>query len=467
MDDDIATDAIFYFEAGNNHLTEKAWAQAEVCYRQALTLQNNLAEVYANLAFVLEAQNRKGEAQLAYAQAFKLQADNTQITLNYAGLLSETKQFNTAESLYLQILSVEDNPQAWSSLGVLYARTHNTSAAMECYARAIALAPDYANPKFNRSYLQLLHGNLIDGWQDFEHRSSYNMLTSQMTCPRWQGESLAGKSIFVGCEAGYGDTLQFCRYLPMLKQQGAAQVTLLCYPTLKPLFSSLAGIDHLYAMGEDIPNLDWAYWTPLLSLPHIFKTDLETIPNNIPYLSVSAEKKQSWAKRLATTKPRIGLVWQGSQRHENDTDRSISVIKLLEPLLNRTEVHWISLQKPLTQQDHVQMTTWNIQHLGDDIIDFSDTAAIISQLDLLITVDTAVAHVAGALGVRCWLMLPAYQVDWRWLLARQDSPWYPSLRLFRQSQAGLWSDVVEAIAFELNKFLSTQTKVITHLPLVD
>jgi Tetratricopeptide repeat len=410
--------------------------------------------VHANLAFALEAQAKKAEAQQAYAEALRLQPANTQIMLNYARLLAEIKQFDLAEKLYLQIVDTAENAQAWSNLGVLYARTHNTPAALECYARAIKLAPDYATTRFNRSYLHLLHGDFAQGWQDFEHRNWYAALAQQITYPRWQGEPLTGKTIFIGCEAGYGDMLQFCRYVPMLKQRGAAEIIFLCYPALKPLLATLIGVDKLYAVGEDFPDIECDYWTPLLSLPRIFNTQLDNIPANIPYLGVNPAKQNSWSQHQIAGKPRIGLVWQGSPRHENDLDRSMASLAQLSPLLQRTDIHWLSLQKPLSAQDQTEIKRWNVQHLGDDILDFADSAAIISQLDLLICVDTAVAHLAGALGIPCWIMLPAYQPDWRWLLDRQDSPWYPSVRLFRQSQAGEWASVVEEIALQLAAFIA-------------
>ncbi len=444
------------FSTGNTFLAQKDWLQAEHHYRQALQIAPALAEVHANLAFVLEAQTKKAEAQLAYAEALRLQPANTQIMLNYARLLAEIKQFEYAEKLYLQIIATEENAQAWSNLGVLYARTHQAAAAMDCYARAIALAPDYATARFNRSYLHLLDGDFAQGWQDFEHRNWYTALAQQITYPRWQGESLTGKTIFVGCEAGYGDMLQFCRYVPMLKQRGAAEIIFLCYPALKPLFATLDGVDKLYAVGEDFPDIECDYWTPLLSLPRIFNTQLDNIPAAIPYLGVDPAKQHSWSPRLAADKPRIGLVWQGSRRHENDLDRSITSLAWLSPLLQRTDIHWLSLQKPLSAEDQTMLTRWNVQHLGDDIVDFADSAAIISQLDLLLCVDTAVAHLAGALGIPCWIMLPAYQPDWRWLSARQDSPWYPSVRLFRQNQEGEWASVVEEIALQLAALISKQ-----------
>jgi hypothetical protein len=258
---------------------------------------------------------------------------------------------------------------------------------------------------------------------------------------------LAGKALLVVQEAGHGDMIQFCRYLPQLKAAGPARLDLVCPPALRDLFASLAGVDALVPPGDKIARRAYDYWVAPLSLPHLCATRLDSIPAPIPYLHASAERLARWAPRLAGDGLRVGLAWKGNPAYENDADRSLPSLDLLAPLASVAGVRFISLQKGAGEDEARRApAALPLLHLGAEIADFADSAAIVAQLDLIVSVDTALAHLAGALGRPCWVMLPDYKTDWRWLVDRSDSPWYPrQLRLFRQRGTGGWPPVVEEI----------------------
>jgi hypothetical protein len=229
---------------------------------------------------------------------------------------------------------------------------------------------------------------------------------------------------------------------------GAASLTLLCHPGLKRLFATLAGVDEVLSLADAVPAAGWDFWTPPMSLPYFCRTRLHSIPAPIPYLAAEPQRLARWRTLLPASALRVGLVWRGNPRFENDADRSLPSLELLVPLAKVAGVSFVSLQKgPGEDEARCPPAGLELLALGDAIGDFADTAAIISQFDLLISVDTAVAHLAGALGTPCWLLLPDYRTDWRWLTGRSDSPWYPqTMRLFRQPAGAGWPPVVAAVA---------------------
>jgi len=340
---------------------------------------------------------------------------------------------------------------------VLYARQKRETEAEQCYRTAMSIDADHLASRFNLSYLLLRHGHYEEGWGCLEARRWYAPLEDKLPCRRWRGESLHGKSLLIAYEAGHGDMIQFVRYAQVLRRHAPASIDLLCHPALKSLFSGQCGIDHVHAFNEDIPIRDWDFWSPPLSLPYYCHTRLETIPNTIPYLKASAEKIATWAPRIPCGRFRVGLVWKGNTGFENDADRSLPALDLLTPLGEIGEVRFIGLQKGAGENEVPSAASHALDliNLGPQLQDFSDTAAVISQLDLVISVDTAVAHLAGALGVRSWIMLPDHMTDWRWLTDRDDSPWYPGVvRLFRQTAAGCWKDVVIRLRQALSELIS-------------
>ncbi|MEO6855921.1 MAG: tetratricopeptide repeat-containing glycosyltransferase family protein [Rhodoferax sp.] len=444
----LPTAEALFFE-GTQRLTAGDAAGAESCLRQAIALAPTLAEAHANLGLALEARGALAEAADCYRTAIAHNPTLPQTWVNLAGVLLLLRQLDDAEVACAQALRLRrDDPDTWCNLGAVYARMGLELESEEACREAIALDPQHAKARFNLAYLLLRQGQWEEGWAQFEWRDWYAALARQLHCPRWRGEPLAGRSVLVGFEAGHGDMLQFGRYCAELKARGAGHVTLLCHPPLKRLLATLPGVDALVGFDEDVPPTDC--WTPLLSLPALCQTRLDTVPATLPYLRAEPALVAAWAPHLPTQALRVGLVWKGNPRFENDAERSLPHLATLQPLAAVPGIAFISLQKGAGEDES---TPWLTTALGPQIHDFADTAAIVDQLDLLISVDTAVAHLAGALNKPCWVLLPDYLPDWRWLKERSDSPWYPgAVRLFRQPAGGGWGPVIEEVAAALGAF---------------
>ena len=448
-------DAEQLFYEGTRRMAEGDAASAEDCFRQALELAHDFPEAHANLALLLDGQARQKEAEAHYRRAAELAPAQAQNHLNFGAMLAGQKRFAEAEAAYLQAL--ESDPQstaAWSNYGVLLACQQREAEAEQCYRTAMRLDPDYRRAPFNLAYLLLRQGRYEEGWACLEKRDWYDSLARHFAFPRWQGEPLAGKSLLIAFEVGHGDMIQFCRYAALAKAGGATRVDILCHPGLKSLFATLAGADAVHAFDEALPVSDWDYWTLPLSLPFHFNTRLESIPTDLPYLFADPERSQHWAAILSGSSGelRVGLVWKGNPRFENDADRSLPSVATLAPLAALPGIRFFSLQKDAGEEE---LRRWPgsqpLNDLASGLGDFADTAAVVMNLDLVITVDTAVAHLAGALGKPCGVLLPAYKADWRWLTGRTDSPWYPGvMRLFRQKAMGDWGPVVEEVKSALN-----------------
>jgi Flp pilus assembly protein TadD len=449
-----------YFFDGTRRLQQGDLPGAEAALRAALRLSPTLAEAHANLGLVLEAQHAWVEAADSYRLSIAHNPGLVDTYVNLAGVLILLRQLDEAEAACAVALRLrQDDPHVWCNLGVVYARMGLEVEAEECCREALVLEPQYAKARFNLAYLLLRQGRWEEGWEHFESRDWYASMASLMHCPRWRGEPLAGESILVGYEAGHGDMLQFCRYVAELKARGAGHVTLVCHPPLKRLFASLSGVDALVGFDEDLPATQWDCWTPLMSLPALCHTRVDSVPAPLPYLHAEPALVAHWARHAALAngpsgKLRIGLVWKGSTSFENDTARSLPGLATLLPLAAVPGVSFISLQKGAGEDEAAQPPAgFTLASLGPEIHHFADTAAILAQLDLLISVDTGVAHLAGALGVPCWVMLPDYLTDWRWLTERSDTPWYPGvMRLFRQSAGAGWAPVVQDLAAALDAF---------------
>jgi Tfp pilus assembly protein PilF len=451
-------EALFY--EGNRCWAAGDMAGAEECFRAAIRCSPDLAEAHANLGLLLDQSARKVEAETHYRSSLAANPECGQTQLNLAVMLAEQKRFADAEDAYARALELlPDSAAAWSNFGVLQACRKYEETAEESYRRALTLDPDYALARFNLSYLLLRQGRFDEGWAALEARDWYAPLEAYFDCPRWQGEDLGGKSLLIGIEAGYGDMIQFSRYAALLKARGAARVTLLCHPPLKTLFMSLAAVDSVIACDEPIPASGWDVWTPPLSLPCHCRTRLESIPADLPYLRADPEKAAYWRSFLGadavSADLRVGLVWKGNPRFENDADRSLSSLALLAPLWTVAGVRFYSLQKGAGEHEAATSSApagLPLTDVAPAIADFADTAAIVDNLDLVICVDTAIAHLAGALGKPCWLLLPDYKTDWRWLAGRSDSPWYPGvLRLFRQPAGGDWPPLIDAVRVALHE----------------
>jgi tetratricopeptide (TPR) repeat protein len=430
---------------------------AAAAYLQALAADPACGPARANLGYVRERQGALLEAELHYLQALALLPEHPQLLQNYGVLLHKLKRFDESEAAArLAVQLAPDSAAAWSQLGVLFACVQREEEAEACYRHALALDPGFARASFNLAYVLLRQGRFEEGWPLLAARWQFEPLAQAFDCAPWNGEPLAGKSIVIAMEAGQGDMIHFCRYAALLKERGASRVAVACHPALRRLFATLPGVDEVYA--SPAPMAGWDYWTHPMRLPALFGTTLATIPAAIPYLRAEPALAQRWRERLAAAAPagstlRVGLVWHGNPDYENDADRSLPSLHTLAPLASVEGITFVSLQKGAAEGEAAHPpANLHLMDIANELHDFADTAAVIANLDLVISVDTAVAHLAGAMGRPCWLLLPDYRCDWRWLTARDDTPWYPSMRLFRQSSAGDWEAVMTRVASAILKF---------------
>ena len=437
-----------YLEACQ-HIVQQQFDIAEQELQQALMLAPDFAEALANLAYLHEKNERYQDAEKLYQRAINLQPDCVQISLNFGAMLMKQKQFQASEAVYRQALSYDPQQAAiWSNLGVLLASLQRENEAEQCYREALSIAPDYDKAKFNLSYLLLRQGHYEEGLECMEARAWQDLFSNHFQFPRWQGEPLSGKAIIITFEGGCGDMIMFSRYAQQLRQLHVGKISLICQPELQVLLSSLRDVDEVFSLHDDIPVSGWDYWVLPMSLPYRCGTRAESIPATIPYLFADPHRQQQFASVLSMPHPRVGLVWKGNPKFENDHARSLTSLDQLESLLCIQGIQFVSLQKDQTSTEAIALAQhYGVQCLGEHLHDFADTAAVISQLDLVISVDTAVAHLAGAMGIPCWVLLPDYCCDWRWGSGRSDTPWYPTrTRLFRQHADGEWSSVIQAMA---------------------
>ncbi|MEC5216310.1 Flp pilus assembly protein TadD [Actimicrobium sp. GrIS 1.19] len=447
------SDAEHLFFEGNRLLAAGETAAAATAFSQAVALVPDLAEAWSNLALMHERAGDDASAEPCHRRAILALPDNLSIVLNLGAFLLRRKCLDEAQTLLRgAVAAAPDAAPAWSMLGAVLTCLKQPDRAEPCFRHALALDPDYRKARFNLAYGLLRQGRLTEGFAALEARDGYQRLATHFTCARWSGEPLAGKSIIIGFEGGHGDMIQFCRYGAVLKAMGAAHLSLVCHPALTSLLRSLAGVDRVFSFEQDVPRSGWDFWIPPLSLPHFCGTGLDTIPAVIPYLQPDPTRVAHWQARLPVTGMKVGLAWKGNPRFENDADRSLPALDILAPLGRVAGVQFVSLQKgPGEEQASSPPAGLTLLALGQDFDDFEDCAAVIAGLDLVISVDSAVAHLAGSMGVPCWLLLPDYQTDWRWMTERTDSPWYPQhMRLFRQRPgAEGWAAVIDEVVLAL------------------
>jgi predicted O-linked N-acetylglucosamine transferase (SPINDLY family) len=452
-----------HLEARNNRglvLQElKRLDEALASYDRALTVQPDFAEALYNRGNTLQELERFDEALASYDRALVLRPDYAEVLFNRGGALQKLTRFDEALASYDGALAVRpDHAKALNNRGIVLMELKRRDEALASYDRALNARPDYVEAHWNEGLLRLLTGDFSRGWVKHEWRwknESLALLKRNFAQPLWLGEdAIDGKTVLLHSEQGFGDTIQFCRYVPLVAACGA-RVILEVAGQLQELMSSLAGATQVISRGNPLPDFDLQ--CPLLSLPLAFGTRLETIPSTTPYLQIPVQALKAWQERLGPkTRPRIGLVWSGNAAHKNDKNRSIDLRSLL-PLLD-IEATFVSLQKDVRTADAAVLKEHgDILQFGDALKDFSDTAALISHMDLVISVDTSVAHLAGALGKPVWVLL-TYIPDWRWLLDRDDSPWYPTARLFRQDDTRTWDSVIEQVHAALGDFVGNQNE---------
>ncbi len=437
--------------------------EAVASYNAALELAPDSTEVRCNLARALRHLDRLDEALQAAEEALELDRDCAPAWFARGRALQGLHRNDDALASFERVLRMAPaHKQAHFQRGNVLTTLRQHAQADDAYAHAIALDPDYVWAHCLRAFLCLSTGDFRTGWEEYEWRwrdAQLSIHRRPFAQPQWRGgEPLAGKTILLHAEQGLGDTLQFCRYVPLVKARGAT-VILEVPSALKSLLATLPGFDRIVAFGDSLPPFD--LHCPLLSLPLAFGTDLSTIPHHAPYLRADPAKVEAWRARLGPrTRPRIGLVWSGNPKHLNDRNRSIALASLLPLITDAFE--WVSLQKVVREDDAPVLAASRIVDPGDAIADFADTAALVETMDCVLSVDTSVAHLAGALGRPLWIMLP-HTPDWRWQLERDDSPWYPGARLFRQTVPGDWHAVFEQLRAALPSLMPAAAHAL-HAP---
>jgi tetratricopeptide (TPR) repeat protein len=423
---------------------EEACAACE----RALTLDPRHPSALNNHAVALMNLRRLAEAEAACRRLLELQPGHAEAANNLGSVLEKQSKFAEALESYDYALRLRpDYVDALNNRGIVLGRLGRMEEAWRCFDEAQRIAPDCAASHFAEALLRLRIGDYDAGFKEYEwrwlnDRAERRKLQSQSL---WLGQAdLSGKSILLDSEQGLGDTLQFVRYAPLVAAKGA-MVLLAVQKALVPLVEGMPGVTQVLAAGDAVPQTD--FYCPLASLPLAFRTTLESIPAGIPYLAPNPQGTGRWRKELARGGEKlVGICWRGNPEHPADQQRSLTLAEL-EPLLAVPGVCFISLQKELTPQEQEVASRTALVHPGAA---FQETAELIAALDLVVSVDTVWAHWAGALGKPLWVLLSSAP-DWRWLLEREDSPWYPSARLFRQAKTGSWEEVIRRVEKGLAK----------------
>ncbi len=435
--------AVYFYHLGYIYATLGELENAINAYKESISLKPNFAEAINNLGLILYDKDKIDESIILFEKAIRLKPDFTNACYN---------------------------------LGKAFQAQGDPQAAIVAYDQILKILPDSAETRFNRALSLLLTENFEEGWVEYEQR--FRILNdpikkwNEKDAHRWEGASFVGKRLLVLDEQGIGDTLQFIRYLPMVKKLGGTVIFETIQPLIK-LLENFRGIDELWDRSSfERSELAFDLYIPLMSLPGIFKTNVESIPAEVPYIFPETTKAQYWRRRLKKGEIKIGIVWAGKTSAEYLKNRMSGLehvhlgwagqpaSKFASNRLTRLEsfvqlsriegIHLYGLQKGDAALQVKELSgVFDVDNLGEEFTDFSDTAAAIKNLDLVISVDTSVAHLAGAMGKPVWVLIP-FVPDWRWMLGRENSPWYPSMKLFRQPKKGEWEEVFRRIVGELH-----------------
>ena len=438
---------------GNALQEQGRFADAEASYRRAIEIKPDFAVAYTNLGNTLREQDRLTEAEASHRRALEVKPDFAEAHGNLGVTLQEQGRLAEAEASYRRALAIRpDYPEAHNSMGVALNDLGRLDEAIVSFDRALAVKPEQTEFVWNRALAYLLKGDLRRGFKEYECRENLpEMKTWHFRQPVWDGSRIEGKTLLVHAEQGFGDAIQFARYLPFVTHASGAAIVLECQPELTSLFRSLKGVNRIVARGEPLPDFD--FHIPLLSLPRIAGTTLETIPFAWPYLA-APPKAGFPVHKPEGTRLSVGIAWAGRPAHKRDRNRNRSMdFTHFLPLADFPGVTLYSIQKGERADDRLTVAGGDrVRDLREAIGDFGDSAGVLTQLDLVVTVDSAPAHLAGALGIPVWVLLP-FTKDWRWLLDREESPWYPTMRLFRQSEPGDWDGVFERVRIALGELL--------------
>ncbi|MDR3095984.1 MAG: tetratricopeptide repeat protein [Paraburkholderia sp.] len=482
--------AKLFHELGNWFFERRKFPQSEHAYRSSLKNRPDWSETWNRLGVTVQHQNRGPEAEHIFRHVIASAPEFVAARNNLAMVLFNLARVDEAERMCLELLcSNPDYVLAHNSLGLIFLGTgrladaeaafrraldrdpiapeiHNNlgnaltqqgrnGEAVDAYRQALSVRPDFAIARMNLATELIRNGDFEQGWKLYEARFDVSAGGPPVPYPRWNGEPLAGKSLLVWPEQGYGDILQFCRYLPLLKANGVGRVSFASPPQLHRLLDNMQGVDAVYSLNGKDKILPHDYWCFIMSLPLLSGTTVETIPASVPYIRAPNELVRRWAARLPAERFKVGIAWAGNPRQHIPSWRAIDQrrsmpLRSLLPLLRMSGVTFVSLQAGERAQAQIDNLPPELRPLDlmQDVEDFADTAAIIECLDLVICVDTSIAHLAGALGKPVWI-LSRYDGCWRWFLDRDDSPWYPRMRLFRQRHHGDWDEVINRVTAAL------------------
>ncbi|HEX4056465.1 MAG TPA: tetratricopeptide repeat-containing glycosyltransferase family protein [Tepidisphaeraceae bacterium] len=443
----------------HNNLGRALWGkgrldEAIASLRRAIQLKPDLLEAHANLGIVLRDRGLLDEALDTYRNLLRLKPDFAEAHNNLAVVLRQQGRLDEAIDSYRNALRFNpDYAEAHNNLGISLHFTGRYDKAIDAYRNAVRLKPDYAEARHNLALTLLLKENFAEGWPEYEWRWRCKGIASpprRWKQPRWDGAPLNGQTILLYADQGFGDAIQFVRYAPMVAGRGG-RVVVGCPLELARLFRSNPDLGQIVSGDQGLPHFD--LHCPLASLPLVFQTRMESIPARVPYLNADPALVEMWRQKLAPSqgKLRVALSWAGNPAFRGDRNRSLP-FDCLTPLGGVRGATFFSLQKGEASQ-HAKNPPpgMDLIDLGPELTDFADTAAVMSLMDVIIAIDSSVCHLAGALARPVWLLLQSVP-EWRWLLNRDDSPWYPTMRLFRQKSTGDWSELIGRVAQGLGAF---------------
>jgi len=427
--------------------------EAEACFRRAIELSPNDPHAYNNLGLVLIDLNFLQKAVECFQRAIELFPDQPEIYNNLGTAWEEQSCIVEAKEAYCQAIQLNPNyPEAYYNMGGLMRRTKCIDEAETYFCRAIELKPDYSEAKLALALLHFLRGKFEQGWATYEKTRLRRCTDKQLKIPNWLGEDLTGRSILLYWEYGFGDTIQFVRYVNNVAKSACnIRISLWVQAPLERLLRSAHPNVNIVA-GDCPPVGQYDFACSLLSLPVRLNTSSETIPDSVPYKIDHSKEDKNWCEILGNMdqgkRYRVGVVWAGHPKHLDDRKRSIP-FAVFDQLFSVSNVSWVSLQVGVRAED-LTATSHTVINVSKQLIDFMETAKLIEALDIVITVDSAVAHLAATMGKTTWVLL-SFDADWRWQLAREDSPWYPAVRLFRQRKLDDWQEVIERVMVALQE----------------
>ena len=454
------THAEAFHNLGVTRMLQQRPLDAVAAYEQAVRIKPDYPEPHQNLGVLMQKLGEHDRAEYHYCEALKLAPESLPVLYNLALFAQERGMLDEAVKGYGEVLARDpEHAEARNNLGNTLKALGRPAEAIDHYRQTLALDPRSVEAPWNLGLAQLLLGEWDEGWKGHEWRLRQKDVSPRVfRQPMWDGAPLDGKRILLHAEQGLGDTIQFARYAPMVRQRGGV-VILECQPPLTGLLTGMDGVDELIGRGQGLP--EFSCHAPLLSLPGIFKTALDTVPAEVPYLAVSPAETERWREIIDSRMdgrraPKVGLVWAGNPRHRQDRVRSMSPNEL-SPLAGIKDVVFFSLQKEATATPELEAI-----ELHDS--GMPDVAAILLNLDLVISVDTSIAHLAGALNRPAWTLLP-FAPDWRWMAERPDSPWYPSMRLYRQEKRSSWTEPVARVHADLEELaICTMSRTVPRSP---